>query len=421
MAKLKRRHKRKLILFVLILVIGLLSFSAYKYFTRNNEPNNSIFNNKKDDKEKENPIKTYTAKLIATGDGLIHSPLYNAAKTSTGYDFSNMLTLTKNKIKNYDIKYYNQETVSDDSKSPTSYPIFNTPSAYGKNMIEAGFNLVSLASNHSMDAGATSAKASASWWQSQDSILATGMFATETDRNNYKIMEANGIKYTMLSYTYGTNGIPVPASSPYLVNVFNEEMAKKDIEAVRDKVDVLIVAMHWGNEYNLDATETQKKQAKFLADNNVDIVLGTHSHCVEPWEWINDTVVFYSFGNFISNQMGANEAKVRKVGSIGVFATLDITKTVDTEKNTTDIKIDNIGADLTYTYRYHDSSIGKNNYLVIPFSMMSETYLHDKYNGALNSIKTIYGKDYNAVYEEYSSVLKKYDSSIKIEPIAITN
>ena len=210
----------------------------------------------------------------------------------------------------------------------------------------------------------------------------------------------------MLSYTYGTNGLGAAAinKEPYIVNLFNEEKVKEDIDAVRDKVDILIVAMHWGTEYNQNATETQKTQAKFLADNGVDIVLGTHSHCIEPWEKIGDTVVFYSFGNFISNQMGAEQALVRKVGTVGMFATLEITKTLDTRDNTKTITIDNIGADLNYSYRWYDSSIKKNNYTVIPFSKMESKYL----------------KNYESVYEEFSKVLKKYDDSINIEPLPNT-
>ena len=396
MARMKKKAKKTISL-ILILVVILIGFIGYKViFKGDNKIKDTI------DKiiEPENPIKTYTAKLIATGDGLIHSPIYKAAYNNGTYDFSNMLTYTKEKLKDYDIKYYNQETVFDDTISYGSYPRFNTPSAFGQNMIDAGFNLVSLATNHSMDMGSESAKRSAAWWEGKDKILATGMASTPEMRDEHKIMEANGITYTMLSYTYGTNGIPV--KEDYTVNLFDEEKVKADIAAVRDKVDILIVAMHWGTEYSQDATTTQREQAKFLADNDVDIVLGTHSHCIEPWEWIDDTVVFYSFGNFISNQMGAEDAKVRKVGVIGMFATLDITKTVDTEKNTTEIKVDNIGADLNFTYRYYNNNIGKYDYLVIPFSKMESKYLNN----------------YESVYNEFSEVLKKYDDSIKIEPLS---
>lgn len=402
MAKLKRKAKKQLLL-IFILLILLLGFFGIKYIWNN--PDSDLKNKIDEIVEPEDPIKTYTAKLIATGDGLVHSTVYKAAydSTTSTYDFANMLTYTKELLEGYDIKYYNQETIFDDTESYGGYPRFNTPSGFGTSMIEAGFNVVSLATNHSMDRGADSAKKSTSWWKSQKDILTNGMATSEDERTNYQIMEANGITYTMLSYTYGTNGLGASELSkePYLVNLYNEELVKADIEAVRDKVDVLIVAMHWGNEYQQNASDKQREQAKFLADNGVDIVLGTHSHCIQPWEMIDDTVVFYSFGNFISNQMGAEQALVRKVGVIGMFATLDITKVVDTENNTTTITIDNIGADLNYTYRFYNSEIKKNDYLVIPFSKMEEKYL----------------KNYESVYEEFSNVLKKYDDSINIAPL----
>lgn len=402
MAKLRKKAKRNIFLFIILITL-LVGFFGIKYIYNNqNNPNNDkILENI----EPENPIKTYTAKLIATGDGLVHSTVYKAAYDSNtqSYDFSDMLTYTKEKLKGYDIKYYNQETVFDDTESYGGYPRFNTPSDFGKSMIEAGFNTVSLATNHSMDRGADSAKRSTSWWKSQKGILTSGMATSEEERNNYQIMEANGITYTMLSYTYGTNGLGIQeiSAEPYLVNLYDEEKVKKDIEAVRDKVDILIVSMHWGNEYQLEASAIQREQAKFLASMDVDIVLGTHSHCIQPWEMIDDTVVFYSFGNFISNQMGAERALVRKVGVVGMFATLDINKIVDTENNTTEITIDNIGADLNYSYRYFNKEKGKNDYLVIPFSKMESKYLDN----------------YENVYNEFSDILKSYDESIKIEPL----
>lgn len=400
MAKLKKKAKKQLLL-IFTLIILLLGFFGIKYFNNNNNP----LDNPNKVVEPEDPIKTYTAKLIATGDGLVHSTVYKAAynNDTKDYDFKDMLTYTKEKLKDYDIKYYNQETIFDDTESYGGYPRFNTPSDFGKSMIEAGFNVVSLATNHSMDRGADSAKRSTEWWKNQAGILTNGMATSEEMRTNYQIMEANGITYTMLSYTYGTNGLGTSEinKEPYLVNLYDEELIKADVSAVRDKVDVLIVAMHWGNEYQQNASDTQRKQAEFLASLDVDIVLGTHSHCIQPWEMIDDTVVFYSFGNFISNQMGAEQALVRKVGVIGMFATLDITKVVDTEKNTTEITIDNIGADLNYTYRFYNKEKGKNDYLVIPFSKMESKYLNN----------------YESVYNEFSEVLKKYDDSIIIEPL----
>ena len=113
MARMKKKAKKTISL-ILILVVILIGFIGYKViFKGDNKIKDSI------DKiiEPENPIKTYTAKLIATGDGLIHSPIYKAAYNNGTYDFSNMLTYTKEKLKDYDIKYYNQETVFDDTIS----------------------------------------------------------------------------------------------------------------------------------------------------------------------------------------------------------------------------------------------------------------------------------------------------------------
>jgi poly-gamma-glutamate synthesis protein (capsule biosynthesis protein) len=251
-----------------------------------------------------------------------------------------------------------------------------------------------------MDCGNKSAKKSAEWWESQEDVLATGMASTEEKRNEHKIVEVNGITYTMLSYTYGTNGIPV--TEDYVVNVFDEETVLEDINDVRDKVDVLIVSMHWGEEYNTGITNTQKEQAKFLGENGVDIILGNHSHCIEPWEWIDeDTVVFYSFGNLISSQMTAQTPIIRKVGTVGMLGSLEITKTVDTEKNTSEIKIDNIGAEILYTYRYYNNKKGKYDYLIIPFSKMESKYLNN----------------YEEVYDEFSSILKTFDENITIAPL----
>ena len=107
MAKLRKKAKRRILL-VFALVFLLLGFFGIKYLINDNPetPNNNILN----PSEPEDPIKTYSAKLIATGDGLVHSTVYNAAyqsSTST-YDFSDMLTYTKEKLKEYDIKYYKQ-------------------------------------------------------------------------------------------------------------------------------------------------------------------------------------------------------------------------------------------------------------------------------------------------------------------------
>lgn len=404
----KNLRNKRLILFLIFTLILVSFLIIFKNSNQTQEVLNDNSNNVGQNiKEvKENPITTHKAKLIAGGDALLHGQILNAANnpTTNTYDFSHMLSLVKDKISQYDIKYYNQEVIFDDDKPYTGYPTFNAPSAWGKNMVsDLGFNLVSLATNHSMDGGINSAKKSAAWWERQENIIATGMASTEEKSKEHKIMEANGIKYAMLSYTYGTNGIPV--TQDYVVNLFDKEKALKDIKDIRDKVDVLIVAMHWGQEYNTGITNEQKEQAKFLGENGVDIILGNHTHCIEPWEWIDeDTIVFYAFGNFISNQITAETPIIRKLGPVGMLATLEITKTVDSENNTSKIKVDNIGAEIIYTYRYYNNEKKKYDFLVVPFSKMESKYL----------------SNYTSVYNEFSQTIKKFDQNITIAPLPNT-
>ena len=414
--KVKKRLLRSFILLLFLVVIVGSAFYYKKYF--NNDDKESI---KEVIKDKTNKIikekwpKEQTISLIATGDGLIHNNLAYYAKTADGYDFKPFLTEIKDIVSSYDIAYYNQETAFGKDGQYTFYPMFAVPSEYGDAMIDAGFNLVSLASNHSYDRGETGVTNSFEYWNTKkDQVIFNGIATSEEERNNYQIGEKNGITYAMLSYTYGLNGFSLPSGKSYLVNVFNKDIAQKDIEALRDKVDLLIVAMHWGVEYQLTPNETQKEQAKWLASQGVDLVIGNHPHCLQPIEWIDDTLVIYSLGNFISNQgilsYGTYGYGNAIKGEIGAFAEMDITKTTN-EDQTSSIKIDNLKVDLLYTYRNSKTPI----YKVLPFSKMNEEYLanfpnvYDDYYGLT---------DYQKVHESYKEIIQKYDSNINVLPTA---
>jgi poly-gamma-glutamate synthesis protein (capsule biosynthesis protein) len=419
---MKRHKKRKLKTSVKVfLLFIIISFSVTSYFALNNNSFSYLKNNVKDSKDvtKDNEQtpqeEVYKVSLLATGDGLVHNTLAEYAKKSDGsYDFSSYLTEVTDIIKNYDIVYYNQETpFGTDESNYSYYPTFSVPSEFGDAMVRAGFNLVSLASNHAFDKGESGVSRSLAYWKTKD-VIYNGMALSESERTNYQIGEKNNITYAMLSYTYGTNGLNVPSSKNYLVSVFDKQTALEDINYLRDKVDVLIVAMHWGEEYLLTATDTQKEQAKWLAQNGVDIVIGNHSHCLEPIEWIDDTLVIYSLGNFISNQgilKGGNYTYNGTVkGTIGAFAMLDITKTVDSSKKAT-ITLDNLKVDLLYTYKNSKEKY----YKVLPFSKINSEYLSKFPNVDSNYW---YLSDYESVYNMYSSVIQKYDKDIYILPLA---
>ena len=382
-----------------IAIIGIY-FLVSSLTNKNDDNNDVIAGNKNENKE-----ETYKVSMVMVGDNLIHSSIYNEANRNAnydGYDFKPMITMIKDKVKGYDLAYYNQETILGGSEIGLSdYPTFNSPYEAGDAMLDAGFNIVSLATNHTIDRGEKAVLNSCEYWETKSDVLTAGSYCSEEDRNEVKVMEKNNITYTMLNYTYGTNGIAIPSGKDYLVNVWPmdynadygvgyeafKETVKEDIERVRDKVDVLIVAMHWGVEYTHTPTKYQKDAAEFLASLGVDIVIGTHPHVVQPVEWIDDTIVFYSLGNFIS----AQEQSDNYNKMVGLMSSLDITKTV--KGDDVDIKIDNINNELIFTYYQ-----GYRNFKVIPFSEINSTYL----------------PTYESVYDKYSEVVKMYDETMQV-------
>jgi poly-gamma-glutamate synthesis protein (capsule biosynthesis protein) len=280
-------------------------------------------------------------------------------------------------------------------------------------MVDAGFNLVSLATNHTVDRGKNAVLKSCAYWKKQDGVMTSGSYCSNEERNEVRIAEVNNITYTMLNYTYGTNGMPV--SNSYLVNVWPtntsinnpstdtkyknyKEQVKADIERVRDKVDVLIVAMHWGVEYTHTPTVYEKDMAKYLASLGVDIVIGTHPHVIQPVTWIDDTLVIYSLGNFISAQYQNYSTCTNYKCTVGLMTSLRIQKIVKGDE--VSIKIDNVENELIYNY-YNQSSWS--GFKVIPFS---------------NPDISKYLSNYKSVYETYKKVVQKFDSSMYVRPLS---
>lgn len=401
MAKKRRKVKKKFLFSIfLIILVPLLAYFTVLYFT-NNDDNilNSDINKSENKNETAKKDEVYKINLIATGDGLIHNAVYFSYEQSDGsYDFSGALKYVKDIVKKYDIAYYNQETPFAGGE-PSGYPRFSTPSEFGDAMIDAGFNMISLATNHTYDKGENGVLNFYNYFKDKKDIVYNGIADSFESRNNFIIGEKNNITYSMLSYTTSTNGSNAPSGKEYLVNVYDKEQVKDDILSLRDKVDVLIVAMHWGVEYASEPNNSQIEIAEYLADLGVDIIIGTHPHVLQPITKIDDTIVMYSLGNFISNQYGTDD--YNKL--IGFMATLDITKTISSDNEVT-IDIDNLGGELIFT-KYNGNPITTSNHdghVVIPFSMMvDESYL----------------KDYQRLYAKYSDILKSMGTNLNIAPL----
>ena len=359
MAKKRKRKVKKGFKIFLLLIIGLTIFFGYKIlFKKDNKPIEKINKTKIVEKKKEE-VKDKSFSLVMVGDVLTHDSVLADAKKSDGtYDFSNMFTYIKPIIKDYDLKYVNEESIiGDPSLGYSGYPGFNAPEAIGDNLIDLGFNLIGLANNHAMDKGEKSILNSNNYWKGKN-VITAGTYSSQEERDTVPIHEKNGIKYAFLSYTTVTN---TRAPKSYLLNMYSDEVAKNDIDSIKDKVDVIIVAMHWGEEYTNTPTNEEVRIANYLSSLGVNLVIGTHPHVVQPMEYINDTLVIYSLGNFISNQwvLGENPG-------IGLLVGLDIT-----------LKDDKVEFNIKKKELILSYSEQSTKFKVIPFSKLTDNELNN--------------------------------------------
>lgn len=399
----KRKKDKVLRIFVVLIILIIGIYFGYNKLLNNH---NNISSDSKLNVDDNNHSTSIS--LIMAGDNLINDKLYNAAKKDDGsYDFKSMYSYIKDIVKNYDLAYYNQETILGGSEiGVSSYPAFNSPYEVGDATIDTGFNLVSLATNHTLDRGEKAIINSLNYWNNKSNVLTSGSYLSNDDRNKVNIKEVNNITYTMLNYTYGTNGIKVPEGKEYLVNIWPctgnnpdndtkyqeyKEVVKEDILRVRDKVDLLIVAMHFGVEYTHVPTKYQIDMAEFLSSLGVDIIIGTHPHVIMPITYINDTLVIYSLGNFLSAQDTNNDYNT----TVGLLSSIKITKSIDKDNNSS-IKLSDLNNELIYT-------TNKDGYKIIPFS---------------NPDIKDYLNDYERVYNKYANIVRSIDSSININSLS---
>ncbi|MFC4025352.1 CapA family protein [Oceanobacillus longus] len=279
---------------------------------------------------KEHRIEANEITLSAIGDMLIHRPVYKDAEVENGYNFSPMLEEVKPYLNNATITVANQETmIGGEELGLSTYPSFNSPYEVGDALKDVGVDVVTLANNHTLDRGETAIQNAIEHWETID-MMYSGAYKNEQDKDRLRVYETEeGISIAFLSYTYGTNGIPVPEGKGYLVNLIDQKSIESEIEQVKEQADVIILSLHFGNENERFPNDTQKDLVQFAADQGVDVVIGHHPHVLQPMEWVtgengNQTFVAYSLGNFLSNQQDFYQR-------IGGVLTFSITKTVSGE------------------------------------------------------------------------------------------
>lgn len=251
-----------------------------------------------------------TVDIMMIGDILAHEGVYNSGLQADGtYNFDHLFKNIKSDISAADIRIVNQETILGGVELGLSgYPCFNSPYEIGVAEAKAGFNVILHATNHTLDKGLTGVENCLNFWKTNYPEMAVlGINETEEDYNDIYVYNKDGFKIAILNYTYGTNGIAIPASKPYIVNMLDVDKITQDVTKAKEIADMVVVCPHWGTEYVYEPDSNQKYWTNLFLKLGVDVVIGAHPHVMEPVETLtrddgHQMVVYYSLGNFVSNQ-----------------------------------------------------------------------------------------------------------------------
>lgn len=278
-----------------------------------------------------------TASVIAVGDNLYHQSLIDAGASEDGnWNYDKIYTHITDAIKDADIRMIDQETVfTTDHDSVSSYPSFATPTEVGDAIVKAGFNVVESANNHIDGFGEGFLTDTLNFWKTKyPDVTLLGIHDSQEDADTVKIREVNGIKIAFLDYTYGTNVGGIEGKD-YMIDMIRKEKITTMIQKAKQQADCIIFVAHWGTEDETMPNEYEKQWAAYLMEQGVNVIIGGHPHVLQPYGRIsdgkgNETVVFYSLGNFVSTQQKLEEL-------LGGMAKFTIQKTVENGKTSIQI------------------------------------------------------------------------------------
>ena len=359
---------KKRLIFIISIIIAILLLYKSSQFIMSSYEQASISNHEQVDQtdqvDKIEEPETRTINILAAGDIMFHMPQVRAAYKGDGdYDFDDNFKYIKEYTQNADMAIVNYETITlGKNKSFSGFPRFNSPEQTLLAIKNAGFDIISTANNHSLDQGKAGIISNLKLAEKYG-LKTVGTYLEP--QSEYLIKEENGIKVGFLAYTYGLNGLEHSLTKEelsHMINLIEEEKIKNDIKTLKNDVDVLAIAIHWGEEYKRIPNGFQTDLAYKMVDWGANIILGSHPHVLQKSEIIKkngkDNFIIYSMGNFISNQ--SESSMGNSFTEDGVMVDLEITKNI--EDNETIIK--NIEFIPTWRYKYNEA--GKNSYRILP-------------------------------------------------------
>jgi poly-gamma-glutamate synthesis protein (capsule biosynthesis protein) len=278
--------------------------------------------------------------ITAVGDIMMPSSL-QAAVVRNNYNYALLFEKIAPDLAVADVTFANLETPVDHTAAVSGYPAFNARPELLSALSKAGITIVSMANNHAIDAGAQGLI------RTLDNITAAGLVVIGAGRTRATALApayvtSRGVTTAFLAFTYGTNrGIPRKRKGMPAVNILRSGSQKEltaaidQVKQARSHADLVVVSLHWGDEYAIVPTPWQKRAAAELVEAGADIILGHHPHVLQPIESYTATdgrraVIAYSLGNFISSQnygiSSKNKTHARALRGDGVILTIHAEK-----------------------------------------------------------------------------------------------
>lgn len=360
--------------------------------------------------QEKNPVDSIKNNIIEEvsflfmGDFMQHGPQITAARDSNGnYNYNHYFDYTESLINSVDFAIANLE-VTLAGPPYSGYPRFCSPDEYAIAIQNAGFDILTTANNHSNDKGSEGLIRTIDILDSLN-MTHLGTYKDSTERNQKypMIIKKNGIKFSLLNYTYGTNGLKT--KDPNIVNMINEDMIIKDISIAKNqKVDKIIVITHWGGEYRSFPDKYQRKWGEWLLSNGADIVIGGHPHWVQPAEYRKDSLnneklIIWSLGNIISNQRREHTDG----GSSLQFSLY--------RDSTGEVKLKNIGYHLHWVWLHNQN--GQKRYQIIPISKSEKITL--EMNQESRKELNLFIKNERPLYLEHNINVPEYQYNVELD------
>ncbi len=384
--------KTKRLLLLLSALVLLFTTACTK-----NEVNNPSYimttPSKVDNSNPEKEELSYTdITLLTSGDIMYHSTQLKSAYNSStdSHDFSDNFKYMKDIVSAADLAVVNYETTTANQREYTSFPCFNSPLESLRVTKDTGYDLLLFANNHCYDYKKDGFLATLNQFENYGFEYIGGKKTAES--KSYMVKDVKGVKLGLMNYTdtitqpnssyYTINGNSINDGCESLMDIYVRGEYEKLYSEVETRIadmknqgaDIIIMFIHWGDEYQLNPVSSQTQVAQRLCDLGVDVIIGGHPHVVEPMEILKSqtnpehtTICFYSLGNYISNQNRLSfqdlEHSIRPYTENGLTVTLTIRK-----YNTGDVYVKKIDYTPTWVHRCPRGD-GYYNYNVVPVNL----------------------------------------------------